>query len=90
MICESPQIQAPARRTKRQAPGSYRLGFQMDGVQSLQDMNGFNGSAIIEVVPDPVYEPFENGKSVFKPDTQLLLKVSPRVIGIQMQTKINQ
>ena len=79
MLCQSPQIRQPlpAKRARRQTTGTYVVGFKMDGVESVEKLaESFNVTSTFDVVPDPEYEPFENGKAVFKPDTQLLLKVS--------------
>ena len=81
MTCPSPPgdllpQQDPLRRRRRQT-AQYHVGFLMDGVEEVQNLQRYlpNVTSTFDIYPDPVIFPFEDGQKVYKGEA-LILEVS--------------
>ena len=68
LICPSPSTASFTRRRRQIYQNDIQIGFEMDGVQSVQDIktNFPDVESVIEIHKDPILDEFKNKKKVYR------------------------
>ena len=74
MTCPFPALTTDHRLRRSPAPSQPSVGFVMDGVQSVRDLALYfpDLHSSVEVVANPVYNKFKNGRKVYKGEALVL------------------